>query len=50
MIGKITKGNGFAGVCSYILDKAEARLIGGNMASTTPQQLQQSFECSAKRT
>jgi hypothetical protein len=39
MIGKITKGNGFAGVCSYILDKDEARLIGGNMASTTPRQL-----------
>jgi hypothetical protein len=35
MIGKITKGNGFAGVSSYILSKDEARLIGGNMASTT---------------
>jgi hypothetical protein len=43
MIGKITKGNGFAGVCSYILDKAEARLIGGNMASTTPRQLAAEF-------
>jgi hypothetical protein len=43
MIGKITKGNGFAGVCSYILDKDEARLIGGNMASTTPQQLAAEF-------
>ena len=43
MIGKITKGNGFAGVCSYILDKTEARLIGGNMASTTPRQLAAEF-------
>jgi hypothetical protein len=43
MIGKITKGNGFAGVCSYILDKDEARLIGGNMASTTPRQLAAEF-------
>jgi len=43
MIGKITKGNGFAGVCSYILSKDEARLIGGNMASTTPRQLAAEF-------
>jgi len=43
MIGKITKGNGFAGVCSYILDKDEARLIGGNMASTTARQLAAEF-------
>ena len=43
MIGKITKGNGFAGVCSYILDKDEAWLIGGNMASTTPRQLAAEF-------
>jgi hypothetical protein len=43
MIGKITKGNGFTGVCSYVLDKDEARLIGGNMASTTPRQLAAEF-------
>jgi hypothetical protein len=43
MIGKITKGNGFTGVCSYILSKDEARLIGGNMASTTPRQLAAEF-------
>jgi hypothetical protein len=43
MIGKITKGNGFAGVCSYLLDKDEGRLIGGNMASTTPRQLAAEF-------
>jgi hypothetical protein len=43
MIGKITKGNGFTGVCSYLLDKDEARLIGGNMASTTPRQLAAEF-------
>jgi len=43
MIGKITKGNGFAGVCSYLLSKDEARLIGGNMASTTPRQLAAEF-------
>jgi hypothetical protein len=43
MIGKITKGNGFTGVTSYVLDKDEARLIGGNMASTTPQQLAAEF-------
>src|SRR4028118_1963989 len=43
MIGKITKGNGFTGVCSYLLDNTEARLIGGNMASTTPRQLAAEF-------
>jgi hypothetical protein len=43
MIGKITKGNGFTGVCSYLLGKDEARLIGGNMASTTPRQLAAEF-------
>jgi len=43
MIGKITKGNGFTGVCSYVLDNTEARLIGGNMASTTPRQLAAEF-------
>jgi len=43
MIGKITKGNGFTGVCSYVLGKEEARLIGGNMASTTPRQLAAEF-------
>jgi hypothetical protein len=43
MIGKITKGNGFTGVCSYVLDKDEARLIGGNIASTTPRQLAVEF-------
>jgi hypothetical protein len=43
MIGKITKGNGFTGVCSYLLSKDEARLIGGNMASTTPRQLAAEF-------
>jgi hypothetical protein len=43
MIGKITKGNGFTGVCKYVLDKDEARLIGGNMASTTPRQLAAEF-------
>ena len=43
MIGKITKGNGFTGICSYVLDKDEARLIGGNMASTTPRQLAAEF-------
>lgn len=43
MIGKITKGNGFTGACSYLLDNTEARLIGGNMASTTPRQLAAEF-------
>jgi hypothetical protein len=43
MIGKITKGKGFTGVCSYVLDNTEARLIGGNMASTTPRQLAAEF-------
>jgi len=43
MIGKITKGNDFTGVSSYVLDKDEARLIGGNMASTTPRQLAAEF-------
>lgn len=43
MIGKITKGNGFTGVSSYVLGKDEARLIGGNMASTTPRQLAAEF-------
>jgi hypothetical protein len=49
MIGKITKGNGFAGVCSYVLGKDEARLIGGNMAATTPQQLAAEFRVFSRK-
>lgn len=43
MIGKITKGNSFAGLCSYVLSKDEARRIGGNMGGTTPRQLAAEF-------
>jgi hypothetical protein len=43
MIGKIVKGNGFSGLCSYVLGKDEARLIGGNMGGTTPRQLAAEF-------
>lgn len=49
MIGKITKGNGFAGVCSYVLGKDEARLIGGNMAANTPQQLAAEFRVFSRK-
>ncbi len=49
MIGKITKGNGFTGVCSYVLEKDEARLIGGNMASTNPQQLAAEFRAFSQK-
>jgi len=43
LIGKITRGNGFAGVCSYVLGKEDARLIGGNMTATTPRLLAAEF-------
>jgi hypothetical protein len=49
MIAKITKGNGFSGLCSYVLGKAEARLIGGNMASTTPRQLAAEFRAFSRQ-
>jgi hypothetical protein len=49
MIGKITKGNGFAGACSYVLGKDEARLIGGNMAAITPQQLAAEFRVFSRK-
>jgi len=49
MIGKITKGNGFAGVSSYVLGKDEARLIGGNMAATRPEQLAAEFRVFSQR-
>jgi len=49
MIGKITKGNGFAGLCSYVLGKDEARLIGGNMAARSPNQLAAEFRVFSQR-
>ena len=39
MIQSISKGRGFGGAASYVLEKEEARLIGGNMASQTPRAL-----------
>jgi hypothetical protein len=49
LIGKITKGNGFAGLCSYVLGKDEARLIGGNMAARSPNQLAAEFRVFSQR-
>jgi hypothetical protein len=49
MIGKITKGNGFAGLCSYVLFKDEARLIGGNMAGSSPRQLAAEFRAFSQK-
>jgi len=49
MIGKITKGNGFAGLCSYVLGKDEARLIGGNMAARSPNQLAAEFRVFSRK-
>ncbi|MUG98758.1 relaxase/mobilization nuclease domain-containing protein [Scytonema sp. UIC 10036] len=43
MIGNITKGNGFYGVCAYVMGKPGARVIGGNMAGTTPGELAWEF-------
>ncbi|HEY9650271.1 MAG TPA: relaxase/mobilization nuclease domain-containing protein [Coleofasciculaceae cyanobacterium] len=49
MIGKLTKGNGFSGLCSYVLGKPEARLIGGNMGGTTPRQLAAEFRVFSRK-
>ena len=49
MIGKITKGNGFAGLCSYVLGKDEARRIGGNMAARSPNQLAAEFRVFSRK-
>jgi Relaxase/Mobilisation nuclease domain len=44
MIGNITKGADFGGICTYLLhpDK-EAQIIGGNVAGTTPGELEAEF-------
>jgi hypothetical protein len=39
MIQSISKGRGFSGAASYVLEKEEAQLIGGSMASQTPRAL-----------
>ena len=39
MIQSISKGHGFRGAASYVLEKEGARLIGGTMASQTPRAL-----------
>ncbi|KYC34904.1 hypothetical protein WA1_50225 [Scytonema hofmannii PCC 7110] len=43
MIGNITKGNGFYGLCAYVMGKPGAKVIGGNMAGTTPGELAWEF-------
>lgn len=44
MIGNITKGSDFGGICTYLLhpDK-ESQIIGGNVAGTTPGELEAEF-------
>ncbi|MBD1854781.1 MULTISPECIES: relaxase/mobilization nuclease domain-containing protein [Leptolyngbya] len=44
MIGKQIKGRDFSGCLAYVLGKPGARLIGGNMEGTTPQELTIEFE------
>lgn len=44
MIGKQVKGRDFSGCLAYVLGKPGAKLIGGNMEGTTPQELTIEFE------
>ncbi|MBW4443839.1 MAG: relaxase/mobilization nuclease domain-containing protein [Plectolyngbya sp. WJT66-NPBG17] len=44
MIGKQIKGRDFSGCLAYVLGKPGAKLIGGNMEGTTPQELTIEFE------
>lgn len=52
MIGKIKRGKSFKGVCDYVLrgDKdVPPKIIGGNMAGSTPAELAAEFEMMAAR-
>lgn len=47
MVGKINRGKSFKGVCKYVLSedkKVQPKIIGGNMASATPDELAKEFE------
>lgn len=43
MIPKITKGNGFRGLCDYLEKQEKAHLIGGNMAGENARELAAEF-------
>ncbi len=44
MIGNITKGSDFGGICTYLLHpNKQAQIIGGNVAGTTPGELEAEF-------
>jgi len=43
VIGKQTKGRGFRGALNYVLNKAGAQLIGGNMLGETARELASEF-------
>lgn len=43
MISRITKGNGFRGLCNYLEDQEKAHLIGGNMAGENSKELAAEF-------
>lgn len=46
MIGKQLKNKSFRGTLDYVLGKQQSRLIGGNMAGSSPQGLTAEFELS----
>lgn len=46
MIGNISKGRGFRGCLSYLLDKEQAELIGGNMLGENARELAAEFKLS----
>lgn len=48
MKAKISRGGGFRGVLSYVLDKGEAEIVGGNMTGQTPQELAREFGITKK--
>ncbi|MDV2998394.1 MAG: hypothetical protein N4J56_008099 [Chroococcidiopsis sp. SAG 2025] len=46
MIGNISKGRGFRGCLSYLMDKEQAELIGGNMLGENARELAAEFKLS----
>ena len=44
MIGKITKGSGFAGCVAYVLREDKARLLAAEGVSGTPEEMAEQFE------
>lgn len=48
-IGNITKGNDFGGAVNYDITKDGARVIGGNMSGTTPDEITKEFDAVASQ-